>query len=183
MSEVDRDTTNVLVACYLWQKLRNRWNAVGVASIACLLSDCFWTVWTSTSKAETSDWWNVTGHSDERIQPVGGSHHARFPHPTKLTSMVLSNDPTLFLRPRLPVIQWERGRVKILTHISLKTQHLVSSVHSSTQGDKYHRSNCCSRYVYLCLALAQLAMQLKQHLWLTRASMMTTWGGVSVGVC
>ncbi len=35
------------------------------------------------------------------------SCHTCFPRPTKLTSMVLSSDPTLFLRPRFPVVQSE----------------------------------------------------------------------------
>lgn len=47
------------------------------------------------------------------------------PHPPKkLTSMVLSKDPTLFLRPRFPVTQPEWGVLKF-QHVTAKTQTLV----------------------------------------------------------
>lgn len=96
---------------------------------------------------QPSDWWNVTIHLDEHFQHIqllwirqtcsemhAGSSHAWFPHPTRLTSMVLSNEPTLFLRPRFPVTQSEWARVKICSPIkkylknSLKTKHAVSGL-------------------------------------------------------
>lgn len=46
------------------------------------------------------------------ISRVCDRQHAGKSCPAQLTSMVLSSDPTLFLRPRFPVTQSERGRLK-----------------------------------------------------------------------
>lgn len=49
-------------------------------------------------------------HAVKRGDGVQGGHMTCFPLPSRLTSIVLSSEPTLFLRPRLPVSQSDQAR-------------------------------------------------------------------------